>query len=141
MPLQAVSERVMAVAQLVKTADLWPYREYDRKVKMDLHDAITFKGWTEPLVLTYYAKTGTARLGEGNHRLRVAHEFGWKYVPVQVVRNDTTDPDSKWAMDYGMRRSVPVPMPPAPDRFGYVAARSMEELGFDVVPWSEVLRQ
>jgi hypothetical protein len=82
--------------------DLLPYRDYhwsrvhnrmgpeewDR-----LRDEIERDGFRSPAGLAYNHKTGTAYLGEGNHRLGIARELH-RALPVVVFRSAETAPDS-----------------------------------------------
>ena len=77
--------------QMVKTQDLWEYREFDRSLtrKMgDDHDQleqvrrfILKNGFQEPIIISCDLKTGNAYITEGIHRLWVAHKVGIPFIP------------------------------------------------------------
>ena len=82
--------------QMVKTQDLWEYREFDRSLtrKMgDNHDHleqirrfILKDGFQEPTIISCDLKTRNARnVTEGNHRLWVAHKEGVPFIPCCVI--------------------------------------------------------
>ena len=68
--------------QMVKTTELWEYREFDRSLTPKLGNDfnhleqvwrfISKKGFQEPLIISCDLHTGCAYLTEGNHRLWVA---------------------------------------------------------------------
>ena len=80
--------------QMVKTQDLWEYREFDgpltRKMGDD-HDHleqirrfILKDGFQEAIIISCL-KTGNAYITEGNHRLWVAHKEGIPFIPCCVI--------------------------------------------------------
>lgn len=70
--------------QAILPADvLWRYREDDRPLHQHLVDSMRENGWLSP-VLLQIGKNGAFKIGEGNHRLRVAKELGLDYVPVRL---------------------------------------------------------
>lgn len=84
----------------VPTDQLYKYREYDREMKdgwtgkatQEEYDAlkqsIGAEGIREPVILdmTRNHKDGSieVKLGEGNHRLKIARELGITQIPVQL---------------------------------------------------------
>lgn len=74
---------------------MWQLREFDRSIESESRadsskviEDLTSKlrnGFTSPLILQYSHKYKTAYLIEGNHRLYVAKQLGYKYVPVRVT--------------------------------------------------------
>ena len=80
---------------MVKTPDLWEYRESDRSLtpKMgDNHDHleqvrrfILRNGFQEPIIISCDLKTGNAYISEGNHRVCVARKEGIPFVPCRVI--------------------------------------------------------
>ena len=72
--------------QMVKTQDLWEYREFDRSITPKMGDdhnhleqvrPFIFKnGFQEPIIISCDPKTGNAYITEGNRRLWVAHKVG-----------------------------------------------------------------
>jgi hypothetical protein len=90
---------------LVRTDFLDKFKEYDRtlpnqktykseeKIDSIVKDLKEGKGFTDPVFLDYTVdNAGNLRLklGEGNHRLAAAKQAGVEYVPVQLIRTDTT---------------------------------------------------
>ena len=81
--------------QMVKTQDLWEYREFNRSLaqKMgDNHDHlekirrfILKDGFQEPIIISCDLKTGNAYITEGNHCLWVAHMEGIPFIPCCVI--------------------------------------------------------
>ena len=80
---------------MVKTQDLWEYREFDRSLtpKMgDNHDHLenvrrfTLKnGFQEPIIISCDLKTRNAYITEGNHPVWVAHMEGIPFIPCHVI--------------------------------------------------------
>jgi hypothetical protein len=79
----------------VDISTAWVYREFDRsnpkedradskKVISELSTKLQ-DGFKEPLIMQYSHKYKTAYLIEGNHRLLVAKQLGFKYVPIRVT--------------------------------------------------------
>lgn len=82
--------------QLIRTADLEKFREYDRtkvpkypnqdpvRVVNELAASVKAKGFFEPLILLYDKEKNICSLTEGNTRLAVALEQNLEYVPVKI---------------------------------------------------------
>ena len=81
--------------QMVKTTELWEYREFDRSLTPKLGNDfnhleqvrrfISNKGFQEPLIISCDLHTGCAYLTEGNHRLWVALREKIPFVPCRVT--------------------------------------------------------
>ena len=82
--------------QMVKTQDLWEYREFDRSLMPKAgnnHDHleqvrrfILKNGFQEPIIISCDLTTGKAYITEGNHCLRVAIQEGIPFMtPCHVV--------------------------------------------------------
>ena len=81
--------------QMVKTTELWEYREFDRSLTPKLGNAndhleqvrrfILKKGFQEPLIISCDLQNGRAYLTEGNHRLWVALREEIPFVPCRVI--------------------------------------------------------
>ena len=81
--------------QMVKTTELWEYREFDRSLTPKLGNDfnhleqvrrfILKKGFQEPLIISCDLHTGCAYLTEGNHRLWVALREKIPFVPCRVI--------------------------------------------------------
>ena len=81
--------------QMVKTRELWEYKEFDRSLtpknennKDHLEQVRRFilkNGFQEPFIISCDLKTGKAYVSEGNHRLWVAIREGIPFVPCRVV--------------------------------------------------------
>ncbi|KAL9951170.1 hypothetical protein ACROYT_G043787 [Oculina patagonica] len=81
--------------QMVKTQDLWEYKEFDRSLTPksgNKHDHleqvrrfILKNGFQEPIIITCDLQSGKAYVTEGNHRLWVALNEGIKFVPCRVI--------------------------------------------------------
>jgi hypothetical protein len=89
---------------------IWDYREFDRSkesenradsnsVIEDLSNKLK-DGFREPLIMQYSHKYKTAYLVEGNHRLLVARQLGYKYVPIRVTIDGTESRSSKKVIGY-----------------------------------------
>jgi hypothetical protein len=50
-----------------------------------LKKSITTEGFREPVIIMAGKSSGTAKLGEGNHRLMVAQQMGYSHVPARVI--------------------------------------------------------
>jgi hypothetical protein len=50
----------------------------------DLGRRIEAEGMNNPLIITAGKETGTAMLGEGNHRLAALSELGYTHIPTRV---------------------------------------------------------
>ena len=80
---------------MVKTTELWVYREFDRSLTPKLENDfnhleqvrpfILKKGFQEPLILSCDLHAGCAYLTEGNHRLWVALREKIPFVPCRVT--------------------------------------------------------
>ena len=97
-----------SMPQFYSAQELWPYREFTRKretalrgfarvrgkmvelpgfVKWDvLKQDMQKRGWdlNSPLLL-FVGRNGSAKIGEGNHRLAIAKELGLKRIPVRFL--------------------------------------------------------
>lgn len=72
--------------------DVWRYREYtwtreDARLspaEWDELKASMRTGWEKdnPLIIQF-GRNGVAKVGEGNHRLAIARDLGWKTIPVR----------------------------------------------------------
>ena len=81
--------------QMVRTQDLWEYKEFDRSLTPKYgndHDHleqvrrfILKNGFQEPIIISCDLKTGKAYITEGNHRLWVALKEGITYIPCRVI--------------------------------------------------------
>ena len=81
--------------QMVRTQDLWEYKEFDRSLTPKYgndHDHleqvrrfILKNGFQEPIIISCDLKTGKAYITEGNHRLWVALKEGIPYIPCRVI--------------------------------------------------------
>ena len=81
--------------QMVKTQDLWEYREFDRSLMPKAgnnHDHleqvrrfILKNGFQEPIIISCDLTTGKAYITEGNHRLWVAIQEGIPFIPCRVI--------------------------------------------------------
>ena len=81
--------------QMVKTTELWEYREFDRSLTPKLGNDfnhleqvwrfISKKGFQEPLIISCDLHTSCAYLTEGNHRLWVALREKIPFVPCRVT--------------------------------------------------------
>ena len=81
--------------QMVKTQDLWEYREFDRSLMPKAgnnHDHleqvrrfILKNGFQEPIIISCDLTTGRAYITEGNHRLWVAIQEGIPFIPCRVI--------------------------------------------------------
>ena len=81
--------------QMVKTQDLWEYREFDRSLMPKAgnnHDHleqvrrfILKNGFQEPIIISCDLTTGKAYITEGNHRLWVAIQEGIPFIPCPVI--------------------------------------------------------
>ena len=81
--------------QMVKTTELWVYREFDRSLTPKLENDfnhleqvrpfILKKGFQEPLILSCDLHAGCAYLTEGNHRLWVALREKIPFLPYCVI--------------------------------------------------------
>jgi hypothetical protein len=87
----------------VPTHALKPFMEYDRRPGQPdsassperwraLKDHIRQNGFNNPVILEYNPDTGTAHMGEGNHRTGIAHELGLPAMPVRINRSRRTSP-------------------------------------------------
>lgn len=115
--------------EMVPTSVMWPYREFTRDLEesdydRDLTRHLDKHGIKDPLRLQYHPETGTAYLGEGNHRLHWAFLNGVEHVPVVVNRWASTRPTSR-----------PVPTPLIPNEHGYVPGMiKPSQIGLPTVP-------
>ena len=76
---------------MVKTQDLWEYREFDRSLMPkagNKHDHleqvrhfILKTGFQEPIIISCNLKTGRAYITEGDHRLWMAIQEGIPFIP------------------------------------------------------------
>ena len=81
--------------QMVKTQDLWEYREFDRSLMPKAgnnHDHleqvrrfILKNGFQEPIIISCDLTTGKAYITEGNHRLWVVIQEGIPFIPCRVI--------------------------------------------------------
>ena len=81
--------------QMVKTQDLWDYKEFDRSVMLksgNNHDHldqvrrfILKNGFEEPIIISCDLQDGKAYITEGNHRLWVALKEGIPFIPCRVI--------------------------------------------------------
>lgn len=67
--------------QMVKTTELWEYKEFDRSMTPKSGN----NGFEEPLIISCDLNTGKAYVTEGNHRLWVAIREGIPFVPCRVI--------------------------------------------------------
>jgi hypothetical protein len=59
--------------------------QYNKKQWSDLKNDIKSKGGlTEPIIINVNRKNRTAQIDEGHHRIKVAKELGYKYLPATV---------------------------------------------------------
>jgi hypothetical protein len=61
----------------------------------DLAESIKNEGMREPGIMSYYHKSKTAYLGEGNHRLEALRRAGFTHMPVTVSRLNMEDEQKK----------------------------------------------
>lgn len=84
---------IAADAEMVPISAIEHLMEYDRRPGQPdainppeyyeaLKKHISERGFEDPLTLEYDNATGSARIGEGNHRLMIAKELGMTHVPV-----------------------------------------------------------
>ena len=81
-PTRLVCLTKHVINQMVKTTELWEYREFDRSLTPKLGNDfnhleqvrrfILKKGFQEPLIISCDLHTGCAYLTEGNHHLWIA---------------------------------------------------------------------
>ena len=81
--------------QMVKTTELWEYREFDRSLTPKLGNDcnhleqlrrfILKKGFQEPLTISCDLHNGRAYLSEGNQRLWVTLREEIPFVPCRVI--------------------------------------------------------
>ena len=81
--------------QMVKTQDLWEYREFDRSLTPktgnnhhhleQVRRFILKNGFQEPIIISHDLKTGKAYITEGNHRLWVYLKEGIPFIPCRVI--------------------------------------------------------
>lgn len=86
----------------VPTHALKKFIEYDRrpggqhatdpKRYEALKQHIKANGFNDPVILEYNQDTGTAHMGEGNHRTAIALELGLPAMPVRVYSGQRTSP-------------------------------------------------
>ena len=96
--------------QMVKTTELWEYREFDRSLTLkqgndydhleQVRRFILMKGFQEPLIISCDLQTGRAYLTEGNHRLWVALREEIPFVPCRVT--------SHWLPPNGLCKNIDV---------------------------------
>lgn len=98
---------------------LWEYRRDDRPVNPALAKGLEEHGWLAPLLIKV-GKNGCVEIGEGNHRIRIAHEKGLQYVPVRFWFVQ----EAPCVSDEERRERAE----------GYERARMLEERERDVVP-------
>ena len=113
------------VTELVPVSELLKLREFDRneRPKYSLEDskdnisklekALVENGVEEPLIIEYSLEDNSVLLIEGNHRLNVAENLGFDYLPARVVlrrREFTPLQKTKALKVKGFN----------PDRYGYV---------------------
>ena len=77
---------------MVKTQDLWEYRESLMPKAGNNHDHleqvrrfILKNGFQEPIIISRDLTTGRAYITEGNHRLWVAIQEGIPFIPCPVI--------------------------------------------------------
>jgi hypothetical protein len=90
--------------QMVKTLDLWEFREFDRSLTPKYVNDINHleqvrryllkNGFDEPLIISCDIKSGKAYLSEGNHRLWASIKENIEYVPCRVLTH--------WLPPYGL---------------------------------------
>lgn len=126
-------------------SDVWPYREFTRtrdgikkgdpyakntpKQWDELVDRLVGEGWSErnPLML-WVGRNGVAYVGEGNHRLAIAREYGLS-VPVRFVFVQEAE-----HMRAGARERKPNPSKP-----GRVTLATAKRIGARLkVNWAKV---
>ena len=81
--------------QMVKTQDLWEYREFDRSLMQktgnnhshleQVRCFILKNGFQEPIIISCELTTGKAYITEVNHRLWVAIQEGIPFIPCHVI--------------------------------------------------------
>jgi hypothetical protein len=81
--------------QMVKTQDLWDYKEFDRSVTPksrnnydhldQVRRFILKNGFQEPIIISCDLQDGKAYITEGNHRLWVALKEGIPFIPCRVI--------------------------------------------------------
>jgi len=113
------------VTELVPVSELLKFREFNRneRPKYSLEDskdnisklekALVENGVEEPLIIEYSLEDNSVLLIEGNHRLNVAENLGFDYLPARVVlrrREFTPLQKTKAFKVKGF----------TPDRYGYV---------------------
>jgi hypothetical protein len=84
--------------EMVPVDILMQMREYDRSVMelttrsegylANLKEDILKNGVNEPVLICYEPITGLAFIGEGNHRVMLAHELGIKELPAYAIRSE-----------------------------------------------------
>lgn len=102
----------------VKNLAEYQWSKYDSRLTAsgweDMRASIAEEGIREPLLIELNPKEGYALLTEGNHRLAMADELGFKTVPVRVMRSKYLNPQSHpRAKKVG---NVKI----KPDRYGYI---------------------
>ena len=80
---------------MVKTQDLWEYREFERSLMPKAgnnHDHleqvrrfILKNGFQEPIIIPCDLTTGRAYITEGNHHLWMAIQEGIPFIPCRVI--------------------------------------------------------
>jgi hypothetical protein len=111
---------IASQAEMVPIEALEPYMEFNRapgegeaaanpEYWQMLKDHIAQNGFEDPLTIEYNPSEGTAKLGEGNHRLGIAKELGLTHVPVSGM------------VTYSGPNMVPLQTSPTvePDEYGY----------------------
>ncbi|KAJ7371880.1 hypothetical protein OS493_022601 [Desmophyllum pertusum] len=96
--------------QMVRTVDLWEYKEFDRSLTPksgNNHDHleqvrrfILKNGFQEPIIITCDLQTGKAYVTEGNHRLWVALKEGIPFIPCRVINH--------WLPPYGSYKKLDI---------------------------------
>lgn len=125
-PRTAKTAGMIDYAEYVDPSVLMPYREYDWSADHnrdgaesweDLKADIATNGFREPAYLEFNHETGEAYLGEGNHRVGIAHELGIP-VPVIVYRSTKTQ-----------ERGYPMKPLAQPGQYSFLDDRGFSQFG------------
>ena len=75
---------------------LLDFREFERELNpnpetyhSDLVESIREHGVADPIIITYNPETRVAYIGEGNHRVKIAHMLGIENIPARVYVSKT----------------------------------------------------
>lgn len=85
-----LGENIQGV-EMMTTDSLLELREYERDLYLepesyhsDLYESIRENGVGDAVVILYNPETRVAYVGEGNHRILIAHKLGIKEIPARV---------------------------------------------------------